>query len=169
MGGICGGYQLLGTAVHDPHHLESVQDKVDGLGLLPVETTFAAPKIVQEVRGRHIESGHAVTGYHLRMGRTEVPSDAEPLFEFSDAPSIQWRQEGIGLRGGRLFGTSLHGLFDQDSFRRWWINRLRGSRGWMGIADTCSAPLDVKLNRLADLVERHLDMSLIDRLVKDGV
>lgn len=169
VGGICAGYQLLGGTIHDPHHLESVQDKVQGLAMLPVETTFAAPKIVRQVSGRHIESGCGVTGYHLRMGRSNVASEAQPLFEFADAPSTEWRGEGVCLHGGRLFGTSLHGLFDQDSFRRWWVNRLRAAKGWIGLSDTPSASLDAKLDRLADLVERHLDMSLIDRLLQEGM
>jgi adenosylcobyric acid synthase len=169
VGGICGGYQLLGRAIHDPEHLESVENTLDGLGLLPVETTFAAPKIVQQMSGRHIESGYAVTGYHVRMGRTSVPSEAQPLFEFADASPTESRGEGMCLLAGRLFGTSLHGLFDEGPFRRWWVNRLRASKGWAGLPETPSASLDARLDRLADMLERHLDMFLIDRLLKEGV
>jgi adenosylcobyric acid synthase len=169
VGGICSGFQLLGRAIHDPEHLESVQTKVDGLGMLSVETTFAAPKIVQQMSGRHIESGCAVTGYYVRMGRTNVPSETQPLLEFADASPPDLRGEGICLHGGRLFGTSLHGLFDGGLFRRWWVNRLRASKGWAGLPETPTASLDAGLDRLADLVERHLDMSLIDRFLKERV
>jgi adenosylcobyric acid synthase len=169
VGGICAGYQLLGRAIHDPDRLESVEHTVEGLGMLPVETTFAAPKIVHQVSGRHIESGYAVTGYHVRMGRTNVPSEAQPLFEFADAPPMVSRGEGLCFHGGRLFGTSVHGLFDEGSFRRWWVNGLRNAKGWTGLSETPCASLDARLDRLADRIERHLDMSLIIRLVNEGV
>ena len=169
VGGVCAGYQLLGRTICDPHHLESAHSRMDGLGILPADTTFAAPKIVEQVSGRHLESGCAVAGYHVRMGRTLTPSDAPSLFELSDGRPGQARREGLCLHGGRLFGTSLHGLFDQSGFRRWWLNRLRASKGWMGLAQTSGASLDARLDRLADFVEGHLDMVLIDRLVKEGV
>ena len=56
VGGICGGYQLLGQVIRDPQHLESDEDHIDGLGMLPVDTTFAFPKIVEQV-SEHAESG----------------------------------------------------------------------------------------------------------------
>jgi adenosylcobyric acid synthase len=168
VGGICGGYQLMGRTIRDPDHLESSQDEVEGLGLLPIETMFAAPKIVEQVSGRHTHSGHNVAGYQLRMGRIGVAHGAQPLLELGD-PSATPRPEGMELDGGRLFGTSLHGIFDHTSFRRWWLNRLRGQRGWSALPETERASLDARLDCLADLVERHLDMSMIERLIQAGV
>lgn len=168
VGGICGGYQLLGLLIRDPRHLESPHENVEGLGMLPVETTFAAPKIVEQVSGRHAESGHLVVGYQVRMGRTVVPAEAEPFLELKD-DTVNPLPEGICLQGGRLFGTYLHGLFDEAPFRRWWLNRLRASKGWIGLSDTPRASLDTRLDHLTDFVEQHLDMSLIDRLLEEGV
>jgi adenosylcobyric acid synthase len=169
VGGICGGYQLLGTAIYDPDHLESAHSSMDGLGMLPVETTFAAPKVVEEASGRHTSSGCAVVGYQVRMGRTVVPPAAEPFLELQERDGAAHRPEGVCLEGGRLFGTYVHGLFDEAPFRRWWVNRLRASKGWAGLPETPSASLDARLDRLADFVERHLDMSVIDRLLTEGV
>ena len=169
VGGICGGYQLLGKVIRDPDRLESSHRDVDGLGMLPVETTFAVPKIVEQASGRHAESGCSVVGYQVRMGRTVVPSGAQPFLELIVNESSKYWPEGMCLHGGRLFGTSLHGIFDQAPFRRWWVNRLRASRGWAGLPETPSASLDARLDRLADFVERHLDLSLIDRLMEHGV
>jgi adenosylcobyric acid synthase len=73
------------------------------------------------------------------------------------------------LHDGRLFGTSLHSLFDQDAFRRWWVNRLRASKGWTGLPETKGPSLDMKLDGLADFMERHVDRSMIDRLLEEGV
>jgi adenosylcobyric acid synthase len=169
VGGICGGYQLLGRIIRDPGHVESPLDNVEGLGMLPVETTFAVPKIVEQVSGRHAESGRTVIGYQVRMGRTIVPTEAQPFLELWDEHTGEHRPEGMCLHGGRLFGTYLHGLFDQAPFRRWWLNRLRASKGWTPLPETQRPSLDTRLDRLADFVERHLGMSMIDRLLEEGV
>jgi cobyric acid synthase CobQ len=169
VGGICGGYQLLGRTIQDPRRLESSEKSMEGLGLLPVETTFAAPKIVEQASGRHPESGCAVIGYQVRMGRTVVPPEAQPFFELQDDREGAHRPEGMCLHGGRLFGTYLHGLFDEAPFRRWWVNRLRQSKGWVGLSETTSPSLDARLDRLADFVEQHLDMAMVDRLLEEGL
>ena len=81
--GICGGYQMLGTKLFDPHHSESNVDEIDGLGLLPLTTTFAIEKLTRQVTldririkfldatidGRHLE------GYEIHAGETQ-PSEA---------------------------------------------------------------------------------------------
>jgi adenosylcobyric acid synthase len=169
VGGICGGYQLLGRMIQDPFRLESPHEEVDGLGMVPVETTFALPKVVERASGRHAASGCAVIGYQVRIGRTLVPTEAEPFLVLTDGQTGELRREGLCLHGGRLFGTSLHGLFDEAPFRRWWVNRLRASKGWTELPEMPSLSLDAKLDGLADFVERHLDTSLIDRLVEEGV
>jgi adenosylcobyric acid synthase len=169
VGGICGGYQLLGHTIRDPDHVESHDECMDGLGLLPVETTFASPKIVEQASGRHPESGCAVVGYQVRMGRTRVPSETQPFLELKDDQSDVSRPEGMSLDGGRLFGTYLHGLFDQAAFRRWWLNRLRRSKGWIALPETQRPSLDERLDHLADFVEQHLDMPMIERVLEEGV
>src|SRR5690348_15898822 len=135
----------MGRTIRDPDHLEASQDEVDGLGLLPIDTTFAVPKIVEQVSGRHGESGHAVVEYQLRMGRILIPAGAQPCFEISGGPAVEPGPEGICLQGGRLFGTSLHGIFDQGAFRRWWLNVLRRHKGWSAVLETPQASLDARL------------------------
>lgn len=169
VGGICGGYQLLGQRICDPHHVETHHENVEGLGLLPVETTFAFPKIVEQVSGRHAESGHSLVGYQVRMGRTVVPSHAQPFLELEEDGSLEQDGDGISIHEGRVFGTYLHGLFDQAPFRRWWLNRLRASKGWAGLLETEGLALDARIDRLADFVQQHLSMSTMDRLLEEGV
>jgi adenosylcobyric acid synthase len=169
VGGICGGYQLLGRSIRDPNRLESPDGYMEGLGLLPVETTFAVPKVVEQVSGRHRASGCAVVGYQVRMGRTAVPPEAQPFLELEGKRRTEDRRDGLCLQGGRLFGTYLHGLFDQASFRRWWVNRLRQSKGWTELPESERPSLDARLDRLTDVVEQHLDMAMVDRLLEKGV
>lgn len=169
VGGICGGYQLLGERICDPDHVESAQEEVEGLGVLPVTTTFAFPKIVQQLSGKHVESGETVAGYHVRMGRTPVAASLQPFLEIVDGNGSEGRRDGVSLNGGRIFGTYLHGLFDHASFRRWWLNRLRNAKGWAPLPTTQGLSLDARLDRLADFAERHLSMALIDRLLEQEV
>ena len=169
VGGICGGYQLLGQTIRDPDGVESSRPVTDGLGMLPIDTTFAAPKIVEQVSGRHLSSGCAVVGYQVRMGRIGMCEPEEPFLELSGDSSGGRHYEGISLHGGRLFGTSVHGIFDQGAFRRWWVNGLRRPKGWTLLPDTERLSLDARLDRLAGLVERHLDISMLDRLIEAGV
>jgi adenosylcobyric acid synthase len=165
IGGICGGYQLLGRVIRDPDHVESDCDEVEGLGMLPVSTTFAFPKIVWQVAGRHTESGEVLAGYQVRMGRTVANSQTQPFLEVMSDKSLE---DGISLHGGRIFGTYLHGLFDHSPFRRWWVNRLRAAKGWSGLPETQGLSLDARLDRLADFVEQHMSMPLVDRLLDEG-
>jgi adenosylcobyric acid synthase len=167
--GICGGYQLLGRMIYDPGHLESDQDHIDGLGMLPIDTTFEFPKIVKQVSGQHAESGCTLAGYQVRMGRTVVPSQARPFAELRDDRVGEQEFDGMCTHDGRLFGTYLHGLFDHDPFRRWWLNRLRTSKGWPALPETQGFSLDARLDRLADFVEQHLSMPMIDRLLEEGM
>lgn len=169
VGGICSGYQLLGRTIRDPHHCESHYTEVPGLGLLPVQTTLASPKVVQALSGTHIESGESVIGYHVRMGRTASESDAKRFIYETGSNALINKGEGISLDGGRLFGTYLHGLFDQAAFRRWWLNRLRAGKGWEPLSLTAVASLDERIDRLADFVRQHLSMSMLDRLIEEGV
>jgi cobyric acid synthase CobQ len=169
IGGICGGYQLLGRVIHDPYHVESPDEEVAGLGMLPVETTFALTKVVEQVSGYHVGSGYPLAGYQVRMGRTIVHSNAEPFLACTDNRLAEHKQDGICLHGGRVFGTYLHGLFEQTSFRRWWLNRLRAAKGWAGLPEIPAVSLDLRLDRLADFLEQHLSMSMVDQLLEKGV
>ncbi len=167
--GICSGFQLLGLVIRDPDHLESAHDEVSGLGLLPVETTFASPKIVQRVTGQHVESGATLAGYHVRMGRTVAVSDIQVFMELCSHNSLSQKIDGVSGCNGMVFGTYLHGLFDQSTFRRWWLNRLRASKGWDGLRETESVSLELRLDRLADFIGSHLKMPLIERILEEGL
>ncbi|HEU4685695.1 MAG TPA: cobyric acid synthase [Nitrospira sp.] len=168
VGGICGGYQLLGRVIRDPQHVESDVDEVDGLGMLPVTTTFAFPKVLRQVSGRHPESGEPVMGYEVRMGRTMVDENTQPFIEIDAAKPVNSMDYGISVDGGRIFGTYLHGLFETSAFRRWWINRLRARKRWSALPETRELSLDARLDQWANVVERHISIPLIHRLLAEG-
>jgi adenosylcobyric acid synthase len=160
--GICGGYQMLSSAIHDG--VESRRGSVAGLGLLPIEVTFAERKTVARsvgtafgsvpVRGYEIHHGYAVpraTGYR-------------PLIESPAGPD--------GAIAGPVFGTHWHGTFESDEFRRAFLTevaRLAGCRGFVPAPDTSfEAARERTLDLLGDLVEEHLDTEALWHLIEYG-
>lgn len=156
--GICGGYQMLGTAVLDPQHVESMQEAVAGLGLFPLETVFAEEKATRRVQA-HVESdaawlsvlnGQTVSGYEIHMGQTATPSSWLCINDNVRDGAISW--------DGRVWGCYLHGIFENDNLRRAWLRSL-------GAGDSDHVPLTFvqRLDYLADHVERALDMDVLRR------
>jgi len=120
--GICGGYQLLGTMVHDPEGIEGRPGSTPGLGLLPVETELKAPKTTTLTRFNRQEiSG---TGYEIHMGQTHRKGGM-PLF-FVNARNGQACQEedGCVTADGKIAGTYMHGLFDTPDITRHWLGSI---------------------------------------------
>ncbi|MEE8061347.1 MAG: hypothetical protein V3T16_05935, partial [Gemmatimonadales bacterium] len=166
--GLCGGYQMLGHRILDPSGVESAVVEHEGLGLLDAMTVFLREKVTVQVSGSHRQSGSAVDGYEVHMGRTDV-NKTEPLLDVRSGPAEPLRPEGAARSDGLVFGTYVHGLFDSAPFRRWFLNRLRAARGWLPVTGSSPQSLDDDLDRLADFVQEHLDMAAIEHLIREGV
>ncbi len=167
--GLCGGYQILGRSIRDPHGVELDVPELDGLGLLDVVTSFARNKVTVRVVGTHRETGCPVEGYEVHMGRTRAGAGVAPLLDLEKpGQSVRW-SEGAVSPDGRVFGTYVHGLFDAPRFRRTFLNRLRTARGWAPLYPQTGASLDRELGELADFVEQHVDMEAIEGIVERGV
>lgn len=146
--GICGGYQMLGRRIEDPHGIEGPPRAVDGLGLLDVVTTMTPRKHLNLVHGTYVATADPVTGYEIHIGNT-TGSDCRNAWL-----DIDGRPEGAASGDSRVMGCYLHGLFGADAFRHAFLGRL-------GVA---ANPLDYEagvlgtLDALADHLERHLDI-----------
>ncbi len=157
--GICGGFQILGRRLTDPHGLEAGPGTVcSGLGLLNMDTELVAEKTLTRKQGFHQASGCAVHGYEIHHGISS--GEGEIVLKFNDGSVC-------GLAGSdRIWGTYLHGLFDADDFRHWWINRLRRRQGYDEVRGRGGVyDLEPALDRLAGLVRAHLDMDGIYQLL----
>jgi adenosylcobyric acid synthase len=151
--GLCGGYQMLGRAIHDRDGIEGPAGSAGGLGLIDVETVLTADKTLSEAHGRHIATGAEISGYEMHIGRTDGPGRAQPFAE------IDGRAEGAVAHHGRVEGSYLHGIFSNDAFRRAWLARI----GAAAAGDLAYAgEVDAALDALADHLECHVD---IDRLL----
>ncbi|CAM2008897.1 cobyric acid synthase [Acanthopleuribacter pedis] len=124
IGGICGGYQMLGRSVSDPHGVEGAPGTSDGLGLLPVRTQLARDKHLSLSHGRCRLTGQMVRGYEIHMGRTVLDDDGEPLLDLTSGDQAQ-HGDGAMIEDGRIWGTYLHGLFDEPAFLAALLRRFK--------------------------------------------
>ena len=148
--GICGGYQMLGDRITDD--VESGAGKVSGLGLLPVATVFRTDKTLAVGRAT-TPTGVVVTGYEIHHG-TVTRNGGEELWD------------GQGCRRGSVTGTTWHGLFESDGYRREFLSTVAAATGrtfalsemdWAGRRSS-------QLNAIADLLEEHVDCDALAQL-----
>ncbi|MCV2867754.1 cobyric acid synthase [Defluviimonas sp. WL0002] len=145
--GICGGYQMLGRMIADPDGIEGPVGKTPGLGLLDVETVMTPDKRLTRTAAVHAETGAAMDGYEIHIGRTEGADRARPFALVDGQP------EGAVSADGRIAGSYLHGMFSGDAFRAAYLARL-------GVASSAryGAGVEATLDALADHMEAHLDV-----------
>ncbi len=151
--GLCGGYQMLGRTIADPDGIEGPPGKIEGLGLIDVETTLSDEKRLEPVRGT-TRDGVSFFGYEMHMGVTEGPDRARPFAHLADGTP-----EGAVAADGRVLGTYIHGLFADDRQRAAWLGRF--AAGPANIA--YDALVEATLDALAAHLAAHLDL---DRLLK---
>jgi adenosylcobyric acid synthase len=158
--GICGGYQMMGRTIVDD--VESQRGEVAGLGWLDAATVFEPTKITRQRRGRARlpAQGAArpqdqfVTGYQIHHGRVTA---ADQWIALDDA-------YGAGPEGsqqGRFSGTTLHGLFEEDGFRAAFLGRPPSGVSF-------ASAREAQIDRLADMLEAHLDLAAIETLLKEA-
>lgn len=158
--GICGGFQMLGESIADPHRLESgTGGSFKGLGLLPVSTVLEREKQLSLTMAAHCASRAEVRGYEIHHGRTTTGRGVVSLMKTSKGEAV-----AVGRKNERCWGTYLHGVFDADTFRRVFIDQLRRDRGLEPLrAIQARYDIEPALDRLADAVRAAVDMKQIYR------
>lgn len=178
--GICGGYQMLGKVIRDPHGTESSVAEISGLGLLDVETVFEPEKMTTQVSAEWL-AGNGVadiaalseplTGYEIHMGRTVLGASAKPLLQLTQRlGEAADDTDGAVSPDGRVFGSYIHGIFDNRSFTRGLINGVRQSKGLQtleGDVMDFRAFKEQEYDKLADMMSSHLDLSVIEALLTE--
>lgn len=166
--GICGGYQLLGQEIRDPLGVEGAPRTETGLGLLPVVTTMAALKTTTQVQARGAQipaEGGIIAAYEIHMGITEAVGPGEPAFEIVSRNGQPVKvADGWVSPDGRIWGTYLHGLFDNDGFRQAFLTEImKGDRDPHAASGPWSflSFQEAQLDRLADLMRLQLDLARI--------
>jgi adenosylcobyric acid synthase len=165
--GICGGYQMLGRTLVDPAGVEAeAGTQAAGLGLLPIYTTFAGDKRTVQVQAT-LQAGTApfaslkgspLYGYEIHMGRSQFTDDrATPLCHIGSPAG--GHADGAISASGNVWGTYLHGLFNNDALRHAWLRSI----GWHG--DGRIFDREQAYNRLADHVRSNLDMATLRQII----
>ena len=159
--GICGGLQILGEAIADVEGLEGKAGTYPGLGLLPLRTVLGRHKITKQRTcvSQYPQEGFPITGYEIHQGITKldfkgISSSHRPLF---NDPSL-----GIVRQDLSIWGTYLHGIFDNGAWRRMWLNHLRSRRGLSSLPTgipNYQEQREVMLDTLAEQVAAHLDLT----------
>jgi adenosylcobyric acid synthase len=163
--GICGGMQMLGREVADPHGVEGAPGSVAGLGWLDFTTTLTREKILKNVTGRlafagsdasdRVEASADVAGYEIHMGETEGPALTQPAL-WLDTPDGGERPDGARSADGQILATYVHSLFDTPA-------ACAALLQWAGLSNAAAidypALREASLERLADTLAGHLDLT----------
>jgi adenosylcobyric acid synthase len=164
--GVCGGYQMLGHRVLDPYSQESHIHEAEGVGLLDAETVMQINKETHQVEALLLPAGkmavpgctERLKGYEIHMGETIVGPKTRPFATITRRSGREVEiSDGAVSPDGRVFGTYLHGIFDNDGFRIAFLNRLRLEKGLRPLNAALVRPDPFDL--LAEHLERHLDMA----------
>ncbi len=168
--GICGGFQMLGKQISDPYGVER-RGEIDGFGLLDVTTELVAEKKTRQVMAHptfmNANVRCVVKGYEIHMGVTKQET-IQPCFEIISASETA--VDGACCEDGRVWGTYIHGVFDQPAFRRVWLNRIRERKGLIpldiSVSESVSRRLSDALDRWADHMTKHLKVDPILQRLK---
>jgi adenosylcobyric acid synthase len=168
--GICGGFQMLGLSIDDPAGVENggVPRSIPGMGQLPIRTVLRNEKTVRRVTGRTrlFESkpgSRSFSGYEIHMGETLYENGAEPFSQIVRENEATPIADGAIGPSGRVFGTYVHGLFDDDAFRHGFLDSVRDACGLAPARDYARATAErqARIDRWADHLRQSLDMNLI--------
>ena len=171
--GICGGYQIMGDFIYDPYSIESKIKEIKGLSLIGIKTTMSTEKTLKRVKAIcQIEGplkGKVVSGYEIHMGKSKVDVNIEPSFRIVERNGKRVNDiDGAVVNNGKIWGTYIHGLFENDDFRSEFLH-MNGRKKIVKF--NYHNYLEKQFDRLADTVEEYVDVQRILKLAqrKSGV
>ncbi|MCR4442798.1 MAG: cobyric acid synthase [Peptococcaceae bacterium] len=169
--GICGGYQMLGKTLRDPHFTESTLGEIEGMGLLDMSTVIEKDKTTAQAEAVVVRDdaalleglrGQTLEGYEIHMGISAFGPAARPFTKITKRSGKDAGvMDGVTNREGTVFGTYLHGIFDNTAFTRKLVNNVRKIKGLPPVPAIPPSRRELKereYDRLADVVRRSLDM-----------
>ena len=163
--GICGGYQMMGVQIRDPHHVEGSIEAMPGLGLLPMTTEMLGDKVTRQVRFTQADSnGGTMEGYEIHMGKT-LPVEGSP---FQPLNRLEDGQDDGCYVDEKCMGTYIHGILDNPAF----IDRLLAPHS-ARLAESAAAFdyhafKEEQYDRLADHVRQYVDIPLLYKILSEN-
>jgi adenosylcobyric acid synthase len=150
---------MLGETLSDPDGLEGEPVDDEGLGLFPLQTLITGEKLTRQrtVQAIFPKSDTPITGYEIHQGRTRFTTESEtlmPLFDDADLGYVDSKQS--------VWGCYLHGLFENGTWRRQWLNQLRIKKGLCPLETNVPHHRQQReeiLDAVTDIIETHLDLT----------
>ncbi len=174
--GICGGYQMLGNKLMDPQKTEGELEEMKGLSLLDMNTEFSKGKDTYQIKAEAIlkddyfftpEDG-LIEGYEIHMGKSELGEKASSLFNIKNRSGQSCEiKDGAVSNQLDVWGTYIHGIFDNDNFRNHFLNHLLSKKDKEAGIDVINFKEKRKqaMDRLAEEVENNLNMKLLSEIL----
>ncbi len=168
--GICGGYQMLGDTIEDPQHMESSELSIEGLRLLRMKTIFKQEKTTVQIKAIHLESQYPIEGYEIHMGHSIHNNDNLPFCRVIkrqgvNVDDLDGSYKVLAGEQSQILGTYIHGLFDNDGFRRYFLNQIRKTVGMESVETHNQKNSENVYDVLADIFEEHIDMKILSEIL----
>ena len=175
--GICGGYQMLGETLSDPHGVEA-GGTIKGMGLLPMDTVFAEKKTRTRVEGFFDQltgafaklSDTKLEGYEIHMGETTLKGEAKSSTRIQDSVTGESKTDGAYL--DNVCGTYVHGVFDKEAVAEA-IVQIIGEKKGLDVSGMTgmdfAAFKETQYDILAAELRKHLDMKKIYEILEAGI
>ena len=166
--GICGGYQMLGKEINDPHSIETTRKKVSGLGLLPVSTTILKHKVTHQISARdNVFNSGIIKGYEIHMGESKTLRNSGFCFRIVKQSDKKVDiKDGSVSKSGKILGTYIHGLFENDIFRKKFLECLvKPEPCFPTLSESYLRYKEKEYDKLADLVRHNIDLKFIYNLI----
>ncbi len=165
--GVCGGFQMLGKIIKDPHGVESSQKEIKGLGLFNMKTTLTKHKKTYQVEAIDTLWGKNISGYEIHHGRTLKSNNLDPRFKITKCSGASARYyDGAISACRRIWGTYIHGLFDSRDFRQNFLKEIMKAKGIKySRFKSASFKPDDEFNRLARTLRENIDTSYLYKII----
>lgn len=155
--GVCGGYQMLGQTIEDQESVEAKLPSIKGLELLNHKTLFESDKHLSQTTGKTTDGRFMVSGYEIHHGKT---------FSADNVLFVDGEGEVLGTENpkGNIWGTYLHGIFDNDKYRNFLLNKIRNKKGLLG-KPVVKFNLDEEFDKLAEVLRKSIDLKEIYKIM----
>lgn len=161
--GICGGYQMLGRKIVDATGIEN-KNGIQGLGLLNINTSLKRRKTTFQIEAKDLRTGSLIRGYEIHHGQSKKAGTCPSIFLIEKRGTKKvCLEDGAVNKRGNVWGTYIHGVFDNFCFRESFLNKLFVRKGLKCKCIKDDFSQEREFDKLADLLKNNLDMKFLER------
>ena len=164
--GICGGYQMLGRKIVDAAGIVN-KNGIEGLGLLNINTSLKRRKVTFQVEAKDLTTGSLIRGYEIHHGQSRKAGTCPSLFLIEKRGTKEvCLEDGAVNKRGNVWGTYIHGVFDNFYFRKSFLNKLFARKGVEYKCAKDDFSQEREFDKLADVLKNNLDMKFLERMLR---